>query len=156
MDLLDEITHNVSIQERRVLRMTEKVHQWLNDINNEHRLGLPPIDALMENDGVSSTARRIHVIYDPSSGRVEKVSKTSILSRPPSEYTEANASQVSDVLRYLERISPRMADALVNGDVNIWVPRNLSSIDKQRAGSIRQLGLKTIPIAQTRHEYSAS
>lgn len=68
--------------------------------------------------------KRIHLVYDPSSGKIEKALKTPMTSRPSSEYIEANAQQVHDALTHLERTSPKLADLLVNGSLSIWIPRS--------------------------------
>ena len=157
MKLIGEINKSTSLYERKVHRMSKQIALWIAEAKQENRLGLLPIDVIMESNddqsqqhNTSPLARRIHIIYDPNTGQIEKVTKTSILSRPPSEYTEANASQMQHVMGELERISPKMADALVNGDVNVWVPRNITTSHNGNTGSFRQIGLRTAPIIQTR------
>lgn len=85
----------------------------------------------------NTTPKRIHLIYDPSSGEIQKVVKTPMMSRPPAEYTEANAQQVNDALKHLERINPKLADLLVNGSMSIWIPRNPTS----QQGNVQSLKL---------------
>ena len=68
--------------------------------------------------------KRMHIVYDPSSGEVSKAIKTGLMSRPPADYMEANAQQVQDALKHLESMNPKLADLLVSGSLSIWVPRN--------------------------------
>lgn len=91
-------------------------------------------------DKLNNELSRIHLIYNPSSGEIEKTLKTPIRSRPPAEYTEANAGQIQGALKHLEKMNPKLADLLVDGRMNVWIPRTAA---KSEPSSVKHLGLST-------------
>lgn len=86
----------------------------------------------------SSNSSRIHLIYNPSTGEIEKTLKTPILSRPPAEYMEATAEQIEGTLKHLEKMNPKLADQLVKGRMSVWIPRAAAKVEPS---SVKHLGL---------------
>ncbi|MDE1830459.1 MAG: hypothetical protein KGI25_09070 [Thaumarchaeota archaeon] len=93
------------------------------------------------------SATRIHLIYNPATGEIEKTLKTPIRSRPPADYMEANADQVAGALRHLEKMNPKLADLLVSGRMSVWIPRAAA---KAGPTSVKHLGLNTNPNIESR------
>lgn len=94
-----------------------------------------------------SEAMRIHLVYNPSTNEIEKTLKTPMRSRPPAEYMEANADQISGALKHLEKMNPKLADLLVSGRMSVWIPRAAS---KPGPSSVKHLGLNTNPNIEMR------
>lgn len=92
-------------------------------------------------------ASRIHLIYNPATGEIEGTTKTPMLSRPPAQYMEANAEQVSGALKHLEKMNPKLADLLVSGRMSVWIPRAAANAGPS---SVKHLGLNTNPNIETR------
>ncbi len=90
----------------------------------------------------SFDASRIHLIYNPQTGEIEKTVKTPMRSRPPADYMEANADQVQGALKHLETMNPKLADLLVAGRMSVWIPRAAA---KAGPSSVKHLGLNTNP-----------
>lgn len=84
---------------------------------------------------------RVHLIYNPATGEIEKTLKTPMRSRPPAEYIEATADQVSGALKHLEKMNPHLADMLVSGRMNVWIPRAAANMGPS---SVKHLGLGPI------------
>jgi hypothetical protein len=83
---------------------------------------------------------RIHLVYNPGEGKIEKVIKTPIRSRPPAEYMEATADQVRGALKHLNNINPELAQKLVRGDMSVWIPRAHAS---SMPSNVKHLGLSS-------------
>lgn len=81
---------------------------------------------------------RIHLIYNPATGEIEKTVKTTMRSRPPAEYMEATAEQVSGALKHLEKMNPHLADLLVSGRMSVWIPRATANMGPS---SVKHIGL---------------
>ena len=101
----------------------------------------------------STEAMRIHLIYNPATGQIEKTMRTPIRSRPPAEYIEANAQQVQGALKHLEKMNPKLADLLVNGRMNVWIPRAAANAGPS---SVKHLGLNTNPNIESRGNSNTS
>lgn len=154
MGLLQNICEDINSYKAFVATLVEKVERLQEEITTEKRLGLYEMDpyntagahqkmGAKPNDTVDfqaptepverpvqhpnankGPAQRLHAIYDPSKGRVVDVVKAGPQNRPEGEFMEANADQVHNALQHLEKINPRLADMLMNGSINIWIPRN--------------------------------
>lgn len=175
MKLLNDIVKDRADYADRLQQIAEKADAWLEAISKEKRLGLKPIDQMLNeidpyntwgkksigsdvDDSVEFTpssapiekpvqgpqadraVMRIHLIYNPASGEVQKVIKTPMRSRPPAEYMEANADQVSGALKHLEKLNPHLADLLVRGKMSVWIPRKEAAVEPS---SVKHLGLQT-------------
>lgn len=90
---------------------------------------------------------RLHLIYNPKTGEIESSIKTPALSRPPSQYIEANADQISGAIKHLEKLNPKLADLLVAGRMSVWIPRSIGNIGPS---NVKHLGLNTNPKIHSR------
>lgn len=86
----------------------------------------------------SAEPTRVHLIYDPKSGEIIKTLKTPLRSRPPADFIEANAEQVNGALKHLEKLNPELADMLVSGRMNVWIPRAAMASNPT---SVKHIGL---------------
>lgn len=101
-----------------------------------------PIEKPVQTPSAGNTEpMRVHLIYDPATGEIVKTLKTPMRSRPPAEYMEATADQVSGALRHLEKMNPHLADLLVSGRMNVWIPRAKSNMGPS---SVKHLGLAPV------------
>lgn len=186
MKLLNDIVKDRANYADRLQQIAEQVDTWHKEISREKRLGLKPLDQMINeadpynNPGAAGPGRpqpasdtveftpssersekpeqpphvgsapsaRIHLIYNPTSGEIERVVKTPMRSRPPAEFIEATAEQVTGALKHLEKMNPHLADLLVNGRMSVWIPRKNAEAGPS---SVKHLGLQSTGTGQEKN-----
>lgn len=67
---------------------------------------------------------RIQLMYNPASGRVEDAKQAQGMNQPPAPgYVPANAQQLQDALKHIEQIDKTLADKIVAGNVQVFIPQ---------------------------------
>lgn len=68
---------------------------------------------------------RIQLMYNPATGKVEDAKKAEGMHTTPAPgYIAANAQQLEDALKHIESIDKSLADKIVAGQVQVFVPQN--------------------------------
>lgn len=67
---------------------------------------------------------RIQLMYNPATGKVEDAKQAQGMEPPAPGYTTANAQQLDDALKHIESIDKSLADKIVAGTVQVFVPQN--------------------------------
>lgn len=87
-----------------------------------------PIAAPQQHAAANPNAnKRFHLIFDPSTGKISEMRATKPFEKVPAEFVQPNADQMHAVLKHLESMDPRLADKLVNGTLDIWIPRTAAA-----------------------------
>lgn len=149
MSLLQQINKDVKKYKAYLNRINERLEKGIIAVKEERRLGIAeaqdyyhqdrqhggvsdtvefeptegPIAAPIQHPSEERARRRFHVIYDPSTGKISDLRQTKPFERIPSEFVQPNAQQMHDVMKHLEKMDPRLADRLVSGILDIWIPR---------------------------------
>ncbi len=159
MALLKQLSKEIKSYNAFVQTILEKIEKFEEELKLEKRLGLSEAD-YYQNDTPGAAGKagprptdtvqfqptkepiaeptqhpnekpsRIHLVYNPSTGRVEDAIKTGPWGRPPSEYMEANADQLAGALKHIERNSPDIAQKIVSGQLSVWIPRSVPQAGK--------------------------
>ncbi len=150
MTLLEQLNTKVNKYKAYLNNINEKLDRGIAKVSQERRLGIAeardyyvqdrqhggasdvvefeptnePIAAPVQHPREERRAeKRFHVIYNPSTGKVSGIRQTKPFERIPPEFIQPNAQQMHDVMKHLETMDPRLADKLVSGVLDIWIPR---------------------------------
>jgi hypothetical protein len=75
--------------------------------------------------GTNAMTGRIQLMYNPATGRVEDAKQASGMHTPPAPgYVVANAQQLDAALAHINSIDKALADKIVAGQVQVFVPQN--------------------------------
>ncbi len=183
MSLLKSICEDINSYKAFLETILEKVEKFEDEISNEKRLGLtleapdyyqqhkPEQDVVDFEAPTGQVAKpqqpqqlgpqggpknaRIHIIYDPSTGRIQDAQQTSMFQRPSTDFTEANADQLDAAIKHLNKLNPALADKIVNGTMAVWIPRvqrnpNASKMANMQHGGATKRELSPEQLAQAR------
>lgn len=94
--------------------------------------------------GGNKMAGRIQLMYNPATGRVEDAKQAEGMNKPPAPgYVVANAQQLDAALSHINQIDKALADKIVAGQVQVFVPQNPSA-PKQNSNVQQHGGMNRI------------
>jgi hypothetical protein len=154
MDLLKQITEDIKSYHNFVNSLTVKIDEFEEAISLEKRLGLretayyqqdkqgapsqdslefsptpgvgkpQPIETPAKGMGGNKMQGRIQLMYNPATGRVEDAKQAHGMEPPAQGYVQANAQQLNAALAHINSIDKALADKIVGGQVQVFVPQN--------------------------------
>lgn len=164
MNLLQQISENVSSYDVFLEKLVQKVDRFEVELVIEKRLGLSIHEAddyyqkdiqKPSQDVVnfkpqssaqppppaqnSSPSQRIHLVFDPKTNKISDVIKTDIRSNPGEQFEQANQQQVEAAVQHMQKLKPEMAQKVQNGSIAVWIPR--AEQNQQTGGGSRMLGM---------------
>ncbi len=171
MSLLKSICEDINSYKAFLETILEKVERFEIEISNEKRLGLTleapdyyhqdkankdVVDFQAPTEPVAKPQQkpepqlgpqggppkaRIHIVYDPSTGRIQDAQQTSMFQRPSTDFVEANADQLDAAIKHLNRINPQLADKIVNGTMAVWIPRVVKNPNAAKMATMQHGGM---------------
>lgn len=173
MSLLKQICEDINSYKAFLETILEKVEQFEVEISKEKRLGLrleageyyqqdksgkdtldfqaptEPVAKPQQQEPPQHSAQkaRIHIIYDPSTGRVLNAGQTSMFQQPTGEYQEADAQQLEQAIANINRMNPALADKIVNGTMAVWVPRQQKNPNAAKMATMQHGGMNKVELS---------
>jgi len=83
-----------------------------------------PIEGPPKGMGGNKMGGRIQLMYNPATGRVEDAKQAHGMAPPAEGYIQASAQQLQDALKHIEGIDKELADKIMAGQVQVFVPQN--------------------------------
>lgn len=100
--------------------------------------------------GGNKMGGRIQLMYNPATGRVEDAKQADGMNKPPAPgYVVANAQQLDAALSHINQIDKALADKIVAGQVQVFVPQNPSA-PKQNTNVQQHGGMNRIEMDPTK------
>lgn len=100
--------------------------------------------------GTNAMQGRIQLMYNPATGKVEDAKQAQGMHSPPAPgYVVANAQQLDAALKHIEGIDKELADKIVAGNVQVFVPQNPNA-PKQNPNVQQHGGMNKIEMEPSR------
>jgi hypothetical protein len=91
--------------------------------------------------GGNKMTGRIQLMYNPATGKVEDAKQAQGPNTGPAPgYVAANAQQLQDALKHIEGMDKSLADKIVAGNVQVFVPQNPQSQAPKLTRNVQQHG----------------
>ena len=130
---IDELEEAISLEKRLGLRETAYYQNHKPEGQPQDTLNFEPQPDVAKPQqsagppkglGGNKMAGRIQLMYNPATGRVVDAKQAHGMEPPAQGYVQANAQQLDAALAHINSIDKALADKIVAGTVQVFVPQN--------------------------------